>query len=71
MTNPKFNYKNKSDITFNVNHIGKAFKTESRASYFDKKYRENLDYDSYTDKIAKVAKYYMGKQAAEKQYKPM
>lgn len=60
MTNPKFNYKNKSDITFNVNHIGKALKTNSKPSYFDRKYRENIDYDSYTDKISQNGKILYG-----------
>ena len=60
ITNPRFNYKNKSDVTFNVNHIGKAFKTNSKYSYFYKHYRENLDYDSFKDKISETGKILYG-----------
>lgn len=49
MTNPKYNYKNKADVKFEVKHIGKAFKTNSQPTYFEKHYRQNLDFDSYTD----------------------
>lgn len=61
ITTPRFNYKNKSDVKFNVNHIGKAFKTNSKFSYFDKHYRENLDYDSFTDMISETGKLPYGK----------
>ena len=61
MTNTKFNCKNKSDVIFNANHVGKAFKTNSKFSYFDKHYRENLDHDSFKDVISDTGKILYGK----------
>lgn len=68
MTNPRKNYKNKSDVKFNVNHIGNAFKTNSNFSYFEKHYRENLDYDSFKDKISESGKILYGQAGCGKTY---
>ena len=56
MTNPKHKYNNKADVKFHVKNIGKPFVTNGHPTYFDKHYRENLDYESYTDKISKTGK---------------
>ena len=56
MTNPKYKYKNKADVKFEIKHIGKPFLTNSIPNYFEKHYRENVDYDSYTDKISESGK---------------
>ena len=40
-------FKNKKDVKFNTKKIGKAYVTDSELLYFEKHYRENLDYDSY------------------------
>lgn len=60
MTNPRYKYKNKADVKFEVKHIGKAFKTDSQPTYFEKHYCENLDFDSYTDKISQSGKILYG-----------
>ena len=60
MTNPRYKYKNKAVVKFEVKHIGKAFKTDSQPTYFEKHYRENLDFDSYTDKISQSGKILYG-----------
>ena len=60
MTNPKHKYKNKADVKFNVKNIGKPYVTDSPPNYFEKHYRENMDYKSYTDKISKSGKIYYG-----------
>lgn len=60
MTNPNHKYKNKADFKFNIKNIGKPYVTDSRPNYFEKHYRENMDYKSYADKISKSAKIYYG-----------
>ena len=40
-------FRNKKDVKFSTKKIGKAYATDSKLSYFEKHYRENLDYDSY------------------------
>ena len=44
---PEFKLKNKKDVKFKLKHIGKPFITDTKLVYFEKKYRENLDYESY------------------------
>ena len=58
LTNPKHSYKNKADVKFEVKHIGVPFITNGAPNYFDKHYRENLDYKSFTDKISQTGKIY-------------
>ena len=45
--NPKKNFKNKKDVEFNTSKIGRAYVTDTELTYFEKRYRENMDYDSY------------------------
>ena len=47
ITKPKITFKNKKDIKFSTNKIGKAYVTDSELKYFEKHYRENLDIESY------------------------
>ena len=49
MTNPdpEFKLKNKKDVKFKLKHIGEPFITDTELVYFEKKYRENLDIESY------------------------
>ena len=60
MTNPKYKYKHKSEVKFQVKNIGKAYLTDSQPNYFDKHFRENLDYKCFTDTISKTGKIYYG-----------
>lgn len=60
MTNPKHKYKNKADVKFNVKNIGKPYVTNGQLTYFEKHYRENMDYESYTDNISQSGKIYYG-----------
>lgn len=60
MTNPRYKYKNKANVKFEVKHIGKPFVTNCQPTYFEKHYRENLDYDCYTDKVSKTGKILYG-----------
>ena len=60
MTNPKHSYRNKADVKFNVKNIGKPYVTNGLSNYFEKHYRENLDYKSFTDKISKTGKIFYG-----------
>ena len=61
MTYPKHSYKNKADVKFQVKYIGKPFVTNSKPSYFEKRFRENLDYSTYTDHVSKTGKICFGK----------
>ena len=61
MTNPKHSYRNKANVKFEVKHIGKPFVTNGTPNYFDKHYRENLDYKVSQIKLAKLAKYIMAR----------
>ena len=47
ITNPKINFVHKKAVKFETKNIGKAYRTDSKLVYFEKKYRENLDFDSY------------------------
>ena len=69
MTNPKHSYENKADVKFSVKHIGNPFITNSKPDYFDKKYRENLDYKSYTDHVSKTGKIYYGQAGCGKTWR--
>ena len=69
MTNPKHSYRNKADVKFDVKHIGEPFVTNGTPSYFDKHYRENLDYKSFTDKVSKTGKIYYGQAGCGKSWR--
>lgn len=69
MTNPKYSYKNKADVKFQVKNIGKPFVTYSKPTYFEKRYRENLDYNSYVDHVSKTGKIIFGEAGCGKTYK--
>ena len=47
VTNPLINFPDKKSMKFEIKNIGKAYRTDSKLVYFEKKYRENLDLDSY------------------------
>ena len=47
ITNPKLKLKRKKDVKFETKRIGRAYVTETELVYFEKKYRENMDYESY------------------------
>ncbi|XP_068684491.1 uncharacterized protein [Montipora foliosa] len=47
ITNPRPALKNKKDVVFDVKNIGKAYITDSPLCYFERHYRENMDFDSY------------------------
>ena len=53
ITDPKMKFKNKKDVKFNTKKIGKAYVTDGKLIYLEKRYRENLDYDNYTVKNGK------------------
>ena len=44
---PKVTYPSKKDIKFKVKNIEQAFMTDSKPTYFEKHYRENLDVNNY------------------------
>lgn len=56
--NPKINFKNKKDIKFETNHIGQAFKTDDKVKYFEKRYREKMNFEDYKDMIGDGCIYY-------------
>lgn len=58
MTNPKLTYPNKKDVKFKVKNIGKAYVTESKATYFEKHYRENMDINEYKPQMGNGCIYY-------------
>ena len=60
MTNPRYKYKNKANVKFEVKHIGKPFVTNCQPTYFEKHYCQTLDYDCYTDKVSKTGKILYG-----------
>lgn len=66
MTNPKHSYKNKADAKFQDKRIGKPFVTNSKPVYFQKRFREKLDYISYTDHVSQTGKYIMEAPVAAK-----
>lgn len=47
MTNPKVTYPNKKDVKFKVKNIGKAYVTDSKPTYFERHYRENMGINDY------------------------
>ena len=47
ITNPRVILQHKKDVTFDIKNIGKAYITDSPLCYFERHYRENMDYDSY------------------------
>ena len=47
VTNPKIEFQHKKSVKFEIKNIGKAYRTDSKIKYSEKKYRENLDLDSY------------------------
>jgi len=42
ISNPKMSLRNKKDIKFSTQKIGKAYVTDSKLTYFEKHYRENM-----------------------------
>ena len=69
MTNPKYDYHIKSDVKFTTDCIDKPFITKSTPQYFDKHYCENLEFDSYTDKVSTMGKLIYGAAGCGKTYK--
>ena len=53
ITNPKVHLKNKKDVKFKTNYIGRAYVTDSKLSYFEKHNRENLNFDDNKCEISK------------------
>ncbi|XP_068689801.1 uncharacterized protein [Montipora foliosa] len=51
ITNPRCILQNKKDVTFDIKNIGQAYITDTPCIYFERHYRENMDYDSYKAKI--------------------
>ena len=47
ITNPKLKLKRKKDVEFKTSRIGRAYITETELVYFEKKYREDMDFGSY------------------------
>lgn len=47
--NPRVLFKHKKDVKFDIKCIGKPFVTDSEFSYFEKKYRDNIDITQYDD----------------------
>ena len=47
ISNPKIRFKNKKDVKFSTNKIGKEYVTDSRLVYFEKCYRENMTFEDY------------------------
>ena len=69
MTNPQHSYKYKNEVKFDVKYIGKPFLTNSKPNYFDKHYRGNIDYESYSDKISESGKIYYGQAGCGKTWR--
>ena len=47
ITNPRVILENKKDVKFDIKNIGKAYITDSPLCYFERHYRENMDFDCY------------------------
>ena len=47
ITNPKLKLERKKDVEFKTSNIGKPYVTDTELVYFEKKFRENMDFDSY------------------------
>ena len=50
ITNPRCILQNKKDVKFDIKNIGQAYITDSPLTYFERHYRENMDYESYEAK---------------------
>ncbi|XP_068677184.1 uncharacterized protein [Montipora foliosa] len=51
ITNPRCILKNKKDVEFDIKNIGQAYITDTPCCYFERHYRENMDFDSYKAEI--------------------
>lgn len=69
MTNPKYEYENKADVKYTTHCIGKPFMTNSIPTYFDKKYRENMDVNYFKDIMSESGKIIYGQAGCGKTYK--
>ena len=47
MSNPKMKLENKKDVEFTLDTIGRPYITDSKVSYFEKHYRQNLNIEDY------------------------
>ena len=50
ITNPRVILQNKKDVEFDIKNIGEAYITDTPLCYFERHYRENMDYESYEAK---------------------
>ena len=50
ITNPRCILENKKDVKFDIKNIGQAYITDTPLCYFERHYRENMDYESYEAK---------------------
>lgn len=64
--NRKVNCKHKRDINFCTKKIGKAFRTDDKFTYFEKRYRENLCFDDYKTKRSEEGCIYNGQAGSGK-----
>ena len=53
VTDPLIDFPHKKSVEFKIQNIGNAYKTDSKPVYFEKKYRENLDFDGYEIELGK------------------
>ena len=51
ITNPRCILQNKKDVKFDIKNIGQAYITDTPCIYFERHYRENINYESYKAKI--------------------
>ena len=51
ITNPRCILENKKDVKFDIKNIGQAYITDTPCIYFERHYRENMDFDSYKAEI--------------------
>ena len=47
ITNPEMKFKDKKDVEFKTSRIRRAYVTDSKLTYFEKHYRENIDINDY------------------------
>lgn len=66
ISNPKKLFKNKKDVKFSTNKIGKAYMTDNELLYFEKHYRENMNVWIISVLMVKVL-FLMGRQDQVKQ----
>ena len=57
ITNPRVILQNKKDVVFEIGNIGKAYITDSPLCYFERHYRENMDFESYKAEKGKGCMY--------------